>query len=189
MSVCINLSVSGLRCKAWRHQVLGLTWVPNALNVAFCSDKWPDHRQVHLDVPRRWWWMTLEYRFHISQAGLERWEKYRSAREEHQQDRPGSLARSAALINMSWSGSPPLLFQPVQSGVRQRKALPRPAPAYLLSFLRKIPSTSTIVSRESTSQTRESIPSGGGRAILESPVNPSEGWASGQGLHRELTWP
>lgn len=85
---------------------------------------------------------------------------------------------------LKWLPSPPAPTCSVRSQATQSTPKAR---AYLLSFLRKIPNTSTILSRESRPQTKESIPSGGGRAILESPVNPSEGWASGQGLHPEPT--
>lgn len=88
-----------------------------------------------------------------------------------------------------WNGRPPLLLPPVQSGVGQLQVLPRPTPAYLFSFLRKIPNTSAIVSGELMTHTKESIPWRGGRGTPESLVHPLAGWAAAKGAGLERTWP
>lgn len=87
---------------AWGHRVLTLTWVPNLHHMSFHSDKSPDHSQGHRDVPGGLRRRPLEYSFHIQSSRFERWEKYRSAREECQHYWPDSLAQSRCLISMCW---------------------------------------------------------------------------------------
>lgn len=128
--------------------------MPHWQNMFFCSDKWPDHSQGHLDVPPGGLrWRPLEHSFHIQSS---RFEKIREMQASPRrvpiwltQFLGTEWAFNKYALNV-WNGSSPRLLQPVQSVVRQLKALSRPH-TYLPILLRE-ENTIAIVSRRWTTK-------------------------------------